>query len=172
MTDRDPATGNATAWHAGTAEETLVRLGVDPERGLAAAEAGARLARHGPNRLPTQGARPAWLRFVLQFHNVLIYVMLVAAAVTAALAHWIDTGVLLTAVIVNAVIGFVQEGKAESALDAIRRMLSLRASVLRDGERLQVDAEQLVPGDLVTLVSGDKVPADLRLVRARGVRAE
>uniref|UniRef100_UPI002899CA09 cation-translocating P-type ATPase n=1 Tax=Diaphorobacter nitroreducens TaxID=164759 RepID=UPI002899CA09 len=161
-----------TPWHALSAGEALQRLQTDDRHGLAHAEVARRLARFGPNRLPAPPRRPAWLRLLQQFHNVLIYVMLAAAAVTAALAHWIDTGVLLGAVIVNAIIGFLQEGKAESALDAIRRMLSHQATVLRGGERQLVAADQLVPGDIVILASGDKVPADLRILTARSLRAD
>ncbi|WP_287924352.1 HAD-IC family P-type ATPase, partial [Diaphorobacter sp.] len=161
-----------TPWHALSAGEALQRLQTDDRHGLAHAEVARRLARFGPNRLPAPPRRPAWLRLLQQFHNVLIYVMLAAAAVTAALAHWIDTGVLLGAVIVNAIIGFLQEGKAESALDAIRRMLSQQATVLRGGERQLVAADQLVPGDIVILASGDKVPADLRILTARSLRAD
>ncbi len=139
-------------------------------RGLSSAAAEARLARHGYNRRPRPAPRPAGLRFLLQFHNVLIYVMLAAAAIVAALGDWIDTGVLLAAVLINACIGFVQEGRAEQALDAIRDLLSLRTTVLRDARRLEIDAERVVPGDLVLLASGDKVPADLRLVEAKGLR--
>jgi magnesium-transporting ATPase (P-type) len=172
MTEAQHSPPATREWHASSAEAVLAQLGVDGGRGLDAGEAQARLERFGPNRLAPPAVRPAWKRLLLQFHNVLIYVMLVAAVVTALLGHWIDTGVLLAAVLVNALIGFIQEGKAEDALAAIRQMLSLRASVLRGGERLQVDADLLVPGDIVTLVSGDKVPADLRLIRAKGVRAE
>ena len=158
-------------WHSLRADTALQQLQSSPTQGLAPEEAARRLAQHGPNRLPQQRKRPAWLRLLLQFHNVLIYVMLVAAAVTAALGHWLDTGVLMGAVIINAIIGFVQEGKAESSLDAIRRMLSLHATVLRGGDRAVVDAETLVPGDVVMLASGDKVPADLRILQAKGLRA-
>uniref|UniRef100_UPI00258FE04A cation-translocating P-type ATPase n=1 Tax=Diaphorobacter sp. TaxID=1934310 RepID=UPI00258FE04A len=161
-----------TPWHALSAGEALQRLQTDDRHGLAHAEVARRLARFGPNRLPAPPRRPAWLRLLQQFHNVLIYVMLAAATVTAALAHWIDTGVLLGAVIVNAIIGFLQEGKAESALDAIRHMLSHQATVLRGGERQLVAADQLVPGDIVILASGDKVPADLRILTARSLRAD
>lgn len=161
-----------SAWHALEASQVLARLEADPERGLASDEVARRLARFGPNQLPAPPRRPAWLRLLAQFHNVLIYVILVAALVTAALGHWIDTGVLMAAVVVNALIGFVQEGNAEASLDAIRRMLSLSCPVLRDGRRRSLPAEQLVPGDIVTLVSGDKVPADLRLIAARGVRVD
>ena len=111
-------------------------------------------------------------RFALQFHNVLIYVLIGSAGITAGLGHWVDTGVILGVVLINAVIGFVQEGKAEKALDAIRSMLSLHAMVLREGRRREIDAAGLVPGDLVLLASGDKVPADLRLLEARSLRVD
>lgn len=112
------------------------------------------------------------MRLLAQFHNVLIYVLLVAAFITALMAHWIDTGVILGVVFINAFIGFIQEGKAENALEGIRKMLSLRAVVLRGGSRHDMDAELLVPGDIVFVKSGDKVPADLRIVRAKNLRAE
>ena len=159
-------------WHALPASAAVQRLATHADLGLSHADVAARQSRFGPNRLPAPPRRPAWLRLLQQFHNVLIYVMLVAALVTAALGHWIDTGVLLGAVIVNAIIGFLQEGKAESALDAIRRMLSPQATVLRGGERQLVAAEQLVPGDIVLLASGDKVPADLRILECRSLLAD
>ena len=140
--------------------------------GLSAAEAARRLAAHGPNRLTPPKKRGPLLRFLLQFHNVLIYVLLGAAGVTAALGHWVDTGVILGVVVINALIGFIQEGKAEKSLDAIRRMLSLHALAMRDGRRQEIDAADLVPGDIVLLASGDKVPADLRLIDARSLRIE
>jgi len=152
--------------------EVVARLQTDDLRGLTHSEVKRRLEQHGPNSLPPPPRRPAWLRLALQFHNVLIYIMLAAAVVTALLGDWVDTGVLLGAVIINAAIGHIQEGKAESALDAIRNMLSMRASVVRDGERMDVPAEALVPGDIVLLASGDKVPADLRILEARNVRAD
>ena len=112
------------------------------------------------------------MRFLLQFHNVLIYVLLAAGMVTVALGHAVDAGVIFGVVVINAAIGFIQEGKAERALDAIRDMLSLHAQVLRDGRRQEVMADTLVPGDIVFLVSGDKVPADLRLLEVRSLRIE
>ena len=165
----DPAP--ATPWHALSVEAVLAALGSSAE-GLSGAEARRRLARHGPNRLPEARPRSAWMRFLAQFHNVLIYVLLVAGATTAALGHWLDTGVILGVVLINALIGFVQEGKAEDALRAIRQMLSPRAMVLRDGRRISLAAEELVPGDVVTLQSGDKVPADLRLIRVKGLQIQ
>ena len=139
--------------------------------GLSGAEAARRLAEHGPNRLPEPPRRNPALRFLAHFHNVLIYVLIGAAAVTAALAHWVDTGVILAVVIVNAVIGFVQEGRAEQAMAAIRDMLAPRSAVLRDGERTSIEAADLVPGDIVLVEAGGRVPADLRLTLARGLKA-
>ncbi|KAB2886038.1 MAG: cation-transporting P-type ATPase [Albidovulum sp.] len=140
--------------------------------GLSTAEADRRLAAHGPNRLPEARTRGPVLRFLGQFNNVLIYVLIGAAIVTGALQHWVDTGVILAVVLANAVIGFLQEGKAETAMAAIRQMLAPRAAVLRDGRRVTVAGDRLVPGDIVLLEAGDKVPADLRLIEARGVAAQ
>ena len=140
--------------------------------GLTATEAAQRLAEHGPNRLPEGQTRGPLRRFLAQFNNVLIYVLIGAAVVTGALQHWIDTGVILAVVLANAVIGFLQEGKAESAMSAIRQMLAPRAAVLRDGRRVTVDGATLVPGDIVLLEAGDKVPADLRVIEARGLAAQ
>ena len=140
--------------------------------GLTEAEAQQRLERFGPNCLPQLRGPGPLRRLLAQFDNVLIYVLLGAAAVTAALAHWVDTAVILGVVVINAVLGFVQEGKAERALDAIRNMLSPQAIAVRGGQRLTVPAEELVPGDLVFLQSGDRVPADLRLVHAKGLQVQ
>ncbi|MCC5975167.1 MAG: HAD-IC family P-type ATPase [Rubellimicrobium sp.] len=157
--------------HAMTPEACLDGLESRPD-GLTKAEARARLERHGPNRLPQARVRGPLMRLLLQFHNLLIYVLIVAAAVTGALGHWIDTGFIIAVVLVNGIIGFVQEGKAEAAMSAIRDMLAPRAAVLRDGQRLTVDGADLVPGDIVLLEPGDKVPADLRLIEARSLAAQ
>ncbi len=170
MVDSHPLS-KSVAWHAETPDDVLAHLDAD-RRGISGEEAGKRLQHYGPNRLTPPRRRGPLQRLLLQFHNVLIYTLLVAAAVTALLGHWVDTAVITGVVLVNAVIGFAQEGKAEKALEAIRRMLSLRATVERDGRRREVPAEELVPGDVVLLASGDKVPADLRLLKARGLRID
>ena len=157
--------------HSRHAEDCLAALHATAE-GLLSSEAARRLSEHGPNRLPEVRGRGPVLRFLLQFHNVLIYVLIGAAVVTAALQHWVDTGVILAVVLANAVIGFVQEGKAEAAMAAIRNMLAPRAAVLRDGQRVTLDGADLVPGDVVLLEAGDKVPADLRVIEARGLAAQ
>ncbi|KFI25526.1 carbonate dehydratase [Haematobacter missouriensis] len=153
-------------WHALTAEAAAGRLGAGTE-GLASAEAAERLTRYGPNDLPEQAARPAIVRLLAQFNNVLIYFLIAAAAAALLLGHPVDAGVILAVVLANAIVGFVQEGKAEQALSAIRALIAPHAVALRDGERMEVDTRDLVPGDVVLLEAGDQVPADLRLLRAR-----
>ena len=159
------------AWHSQPSETVLAEL-QGHSSGLSQAEAGARLETYGLNRLPETAKRSAFVRFLLQFNNVLIYLLLGSAVITVALDHWVDTSVILAVVIVNAIIGFIQEGKAEKAMDAIRHMLAPQASVLRDGERHSIEGEKLVPGDIVLLEAGDKVPADLRLLAAHGLSVE
>jgi len=158
-------------WHSLPAQEVLRALAAD-HAGLSPDEAAQRLQQYGPNRLPAARRDSLLVRFARQFHNVLIYVLLVSALITALLAHWVDCGVIVGVVLINAIIGVIQEGKAEHALDAIRNMLSLNATVLRDGQRHEIPAEQLVVGDMVLLSSGDKVPADLRLMETRQLRVE
>jgi magnesium-transporting ATPase (P-type) len=160
----------AAAWHAEPVCEVVDRLETSEARGLSRAEAKRRLAEYGPNRLPEAKRRGPLMRFLVQFHNPLIYVLLVASAVTFLLGHYADAAVILGVVIINALIGFVQEGKAEQALEAVRAMLASRATVLRDGNRREIDAQDLVPGDIVLLDSGARVPADLRLLRTKNLR--
>lgn len=160
-----------TLWYSIQKDEVLKQLSADWD-GLSEDEANNRLDEHGPNKLPSAKQRSALMRFLLQFHNVLIYVLMVAALITALLGHWIDTWVIVAVILINALIGFVQEGKAEKALDNIKKMLSLHATVMRDGIRVDIDAEDLVPGDIVLLESGDKIPADLRLLDVRNLRVE
>ncbi|MBK1622964.1 cation-transporting P-type ATPase [Afifella marina] len=159
------------AVHAAPLETVFDTFGASRD-GLSTAEADDRLARFGENRLPVAKPRGPLLRFLAQFNNLLIFVLLAAAVVTACLAEWIDMSLILAVVVINAVVGFIQEGRAEKALEAIRGMVSPHASVLRDGRRLTVPVEELVPGDVVLLEAGDRVPADLRLFRARGLRIE
>lgn len=158
-------------WHSVSVEATLEHLQTSTD-GLPQSSVSARLTSYGPNRLPQAARRTAFIRFLQHFHNILIYVLIGSAAITALLGHWVDTGVILAVVVANAVIGFIQEGRAEEAMDAIRHMLAPRANVIRDGARITVDGERLVPGDIVLLESGDKVPADLRLITAHGLSVQ
>lgn len=171
--DSQPPAGVAAprSWHADSVALVLEALGVARE-GLSAETVRERLSKYGPNRLPEPETRSPLARFLSQFHNVLIYVLLVAGLVTAVLGHWVDASVIFGVVVINALIGFIQEGKAENALKAIRQMLSPRAMVMRGGRQVTVPAETVVPGDIVLLQSGDRVPADLRLLRVKGLQIQ
>lgn len=162
----------AIPWYAREAEQVTEKFEVTPASGLSQAEWRQRLERYGANILTPPRKKGPLLRFLLQFHNVLIYVLLGAAAVTLLMRHWLDAGVIFGVVVINALIGFIQEGKAEKALEAIRNMLSQQAMVLREGKRTLIAAEELVPGDIVLLQSGDKVPADLRLLKVKELRID
>ncbi|KAB2928106.1 MAG: cation-transporting P-type ATPase [Dechloromonas sp.] len=157
--------------HALTIGQALERLATD-SGGLNSAEAGRRLDEHGPNRLPSPPRDGFLKRFARHFQDILILILIGAAGITAVLGHWLDTGVILGVVVINAIIGFIQEGKAEAALAGIRKMLSTHAQVLRDGRWQQIDAELLVPGDIARLKSGDRVPADLRLIETTNLSIE
>jgi magnesium-transporting ATPase (P-type) len=159
------------SWHGLPEDEVLQRLETDPA-GLDDAEAARRRARFGPNSLPaTTHVHPLW-RFLGQFNSPLIYFLLAGAAAAALLGHVIDACVILAVVLVNAVVGFLQEGKAERALGAIRDLISPHAAVLRNGGRRAIDVADLVPGDIVVLEAGDRVPADLRLLRVRSLSVD
>ncbi|MHB8911574.1 MAG: cation-translocating P-type ATPase, partial [Lysobacter sp.] len=140
--------------------------------GLDEAQAARRLAEHGRNELPPAPPVHPLRRLLAQFNNALILFLLGAAVVSALLAHWLDAGVILAVVLVNALIGFIQEGRAEQALAVLRSMLAPSARVLRDGNRHRIAVAELVPGDIVLLEAGDRVPADLRLLRVRGMLAD
>ncbi|RDI60197.1 cation-transporting P-type ATPase [Microvirga subterranea] len=168
---RRPVAEGGRLWHALDAADVLAALGASP-KGLSPDEAARRLRAHGPNRLPEHAPHSALRRFLLQFHNLLIYVLLGAGALSALIGHGTDALVILAVVVINAIIGFMQEGRAERALDAIRSMIDPHASVIRDGQRLTLPADEVVPGDLVMLEAGDRVPADLRLLKARSLRID
>ncbi|ANW02211.1 carbonate dehydratase [Bradyrhizobium icense] len=159
------------AWHGISSDAALdaLRTNVD---GLFEHEAARRLETYGPNRLPEGPRRSALTRFLLQFHNLLIYVLLAAGVLAAMIGHGTDALVIFAVVLVNAIIGFIQEGRAEKALDAIRAMIDPHASLIRDGRRVTIAADKVVPGDIVLLEAGDRVPADLRLVKARNLRVD
>src|SRR5262245_2090066 len=138
-------------WHAMPVAEIVQRLATGTEKGLDATEAAARLQEYGPNRLPEGKKRGPFKRFLAQFHNILVYVLLAAGFTKLMLNLWIDAAVILGVVIINALLGFIQEGRAEKALESIRNMLSAEARTLRGGETRMIAAEQLVPGDIVLL---------------------
>src|SRR5215475_6894372 len=171
-TPNTTTSSDAAAWHALSQAEVVKRLATNPEQGLDLSEASARLQKYGPNRLPEGRKRGPFMRFFAQFNNILVYVLLAATFTKLMLNLWIDATIIFAVVVLNALLGFIQEGKAEKALDSIRNMLSAEARVVRGGETRMIPADQLVPGDVVLLESGDKIPADLRLVDAKNLRTE
>ena len=158
-------------WHQLNIEQLWQQLDSD-QQGLAPPQVEQRLQQYGPNQLPQAKSKPAWQRFMLQFHNILIYVLLVSSVITLWLGHVADSLVILAVVLVNALVGFIQEGKAEQAMQSIRQLLAPKAAVIRAGTRQHIQASQLVPGDVVLLEAGDKVPADLRLFRCHGLQIQ
>ncbi len=158
-------------WHALSVEQSLQYLDAC-DAGLSGEQARQRLQLYGRNGLPQRLGLAPWRRFLLQFHNLLIYVLLAAMLMTLALGEWLDSAVIFAVVLINAVIGFIQEGKAEQAMRAIQSLLTVESRARRDGAVLSLAAEQLVPGDVVLLEAGERVPADLRLLQARDLRIE
>ncbi|MDO9316962.1 MAG: HAD-IC family P-type ATPase [Gammaproteobacteria bacterium] len=157
--------------HACTEQELLAELQSGPE-GLDSASAAERLASVGPNRLPEEPPTPAWQRLLRQFRSLFIYVLMLSAGLSVMLGHYVDAGVILAVVIINGIIGFIQEGKAEEALRAILSMTTTVCLVQRDGQLRSMDAAALVPGDLVQLQAGDRVPADMRLLSSKELRCD
>ncbi|MBL4901043.1 MAG: cation-transporting P-type ATPase [Desulfocapsa sp.] len=161
-----------TEWHHLPTEETTTLLTSDRKKGLTPEEAEQRFHRFGANVLTTQQSQSPWMRFLLQFHQPLIYILIAAVVITAALQEWVDSGVILGVVLVNAIIGYIQESKAESALAALAETMVAEATVLRNGLKKRIPSTELVPGDIVLLQAGDKVPADLRLLKIRDLQVD
>jgi Ca2+-transporting ATPase len=162
----------APAWHTLTSDDACARQGVDARLGLSAEEVERRLARTGPNRLAEKPARSAWLRFSDQFKSTLILILIAAAALAYAVGDLKDAVVILVVVVLNAVLGFYQESRAEQSLAALKEMLATKARVRRGGHPAEIDAQALVPGDIVLLEAGDRVPADGRLVEAHNIEID
>ncbi|MCJ7601793.1 MAG: HAD-IC family P-type ATPase, partial [Desulfobulbaceae bacterium] len=159
-------------WHHLPADEVVDLLGSDPGKGLDLFEIKHRLEYFGPNTISVRkGKGPLW-RFLLQFHQPLIYILIAAGVTTAVLQEWVDSGVIFGVVIVNAFIGFIQESKAVNALAALARTMTTEATVLRYGEKKRIAATDLVVGDIVFLQGGDKVPADMRLLQMRELQID
>ena len=172
MTLADPGAPSGDAHHALTAHEVLLIMGSDPERGLSDDEARRRFDRFGPNRLPSVSGGGWLLRVARQFHNPLIYVLVVAGLVTLSLGEFVESVVIFGVVLVNAVVGYLQESRAEAALEALGEMVRTSARVVRSDRTSVVDSEALVPGDVVRIEAGDKVPADLRLTSETDVEVD
>lgn len=159
-------------WHHLPDAEVLQLLETSPEQGLDTFEVGHRQTQFGPNTITQKKGKSPLLLFLLQFHQPLVYILLGAAAVTGVLQEWVDSGVILGVVLVNAIIGFIQEAKAVKAIEALSHSMTITATVLRGGERRQIPATELVPGDIVMLQSGDKVPADVRILSSRELQID
>lgn len=158
--------------HHVTAQAALEILATDAERGLTTLEVRHRQERFGPNKITERRGRSPLVRFLLQFNQPMIYILLAATAVTFILGEWVDAGVIFAVIVVNAIVGFLQEAKALSAISALAKGLSSEATVVRDGSRQRIPAELLVPGDIVLLQSGDRVPADMRLLAVRELQID
>jgi len=158
--------GTDLIWHAVPVEPLLRHFALDPQQGLDAGAVQRARSIHGPNALPEPPPKPLWRSFARQFKSPLIYILFVAAVLAVALGHHGDAGVILAVVLVNALIGSFQEGRAERSMAALQRLAALRVRVQRDGGELVVEARELVPGDTVLLAAGDAVAADARLVDA------
>ena len=159
-------------WHHLPTDEITTLLVSDRNKGLTPEEAKQRLHRFGANALTAKQGQSAWMRFLLQFHQPLIYILIAAGIITAALQEWVDSGVIFGVVLVNAIIGYIQESKAESALAALADTMVAEATVLRNGGKKRIPSTELVLGDIVLLQAGDKVPADLRLLKLRDLQVD
>ena len=163
---------HSRSYHAVTSQEIIERLGSCADMGLAPEDVARRYEQYGWNELQLKPGKPAWLRFLLQFNQPLLYILLLAGAVKAFLGSWTNAWVIWGVTLINAIIGYVQEAKAEGAIASLAKAVTTETTVLREGQPLRIPSRELVPGDLVMLVSGDKVPADLRLLRARNLQID
>ena len=159
-------------WHYLEEEEVLRLLGSDRDTGLDLFEVKHRQEHFGPNALtPSKGTHPV-MQFLLQFHQPLVYILLLAGAVTGFLGEWVDAGVILGVVLVNALIGYLQESKAVRAIEALAKTIKTESVVIREGRKQTLSAAEIVPGDIIVLKSGDKVPADVRMLHARDMQID
>ena len=166
-----PATAGRS-WYSRSPDEVTAALGVDPATGLTAARAAELLAANGPNALPEEKPKPGWRRFLDEYRSYMQIILVAAAVVSLAIQQW-STGVLLLLLtVLNAVVGLRQEGKAESAMNALKSMMKATARVRRDGAEAQIPAEELVVGDVVLITAGDQVPADGRIIAASALQID
>jgi Ca2+-transporting ATPase len=163
---------NDVKWYALSAQEVATALGVDPAVGLSADRAAEFLQVHGPNALPEEKAVPGWRRFIDQYRAYMQIILSVAAIVSLAIKEWSTAVVLIVLTLFNAVVGLRQEGKAESAMNALKSMMKATARVRRGGIEAEIPAEQLVVGDVVLIAAGDQVPADGRIVEASSLQID
>lgn len=166
------AIADQPAWHQLSAEEVVQLLEADLDDGLPDEEVRRRRGKFGPNHLTVKKGRSEWIRFLLQFRAPLVYILVAATIVTAMLGEWVDSSVIFGVVLINAIVGYIQEARAEKAISSLARMVQTQTTVRRGGRKQRVPSEELVPGDIVLLESGDKVPADLRLFLVRSLQVD
>ncbi|MBD2181358.1 HAD-IC family P-type ATPase [Planktothrix sp. FACHB-1355] len=159
-------------WHNLPEDKVAIILETDLENGLLASEIAERQREFGLNQLTVKEGKPAWLKFILQFNQPLLIILVCAGAIKAILGEWINAGVIWGVTTTNAIISFTQEAQAENAIAALASAVRTEATVIRDGKKLKISSEELVPGDIVLLTSGDKVPADLRLIKVRDLQID
>lgn len=159
-------------WHAMEIAQAIACLETDLDKGLSSAQVEQRLADFGANELTGKKSKPWWLKFLLQFNQPLLIILLCAGLVKAITGSFVNAGVIWGVTTTNAMIGFIQESKAEGAIAALAQAITTETTVIRDGQKLRIPSRDLVPGDIVLLASGDKVPADLRLVQARNLQVD
>ena len=164
------ADDNRIAWHALASAEVVRRLETDAAAGLAQSQAAARLAELGPNQLQESPPPPWWRKLLRQFQDLVILILLAAAVISGLVGEWADTAAIVAIVLVNGLIGFLQEERARQALAALKQLSAPEARVTRDGETRSLPADQLVPGDRIELEAGDNVPADARLLKSASLR--
>lgn len=172
VTPVTPGPGSERFWHHWSAEAVAKLLDVKTSTGLSAEEVTRRRKTSGPNHVTARRGTPPWVKFLRQFNQPLVYILLAAVGVTAFLGEWLDSTVIFGVVFINASVGFLQEAKAENAIAALAKMVATETTVRRDGRTLRIPSEELVPGDVVLLHSGDRVPADLRLFHVRNLHAD
>ncbi|MBD2255081.1 HAD-IC family P-type ATPase [Nostoc parmelioides] len=167
-----PGEKQPTVWHSLEISEAIARLQTDAEIGLSRTQAQHLLTSGGANELTGKKGKPWWLKFLLQFNQPLLIILLCAGLVKALSGSLVNAGVIWGVTTTNAIIGFIQEAKAESAIAALAKAITTEATIIRDGQKIRVPSRELVPGDVVLLTSGDKVPADLRLIQARNLQID
>ncbi len=163
---------HSRSYHALPEYEIIQSFDSSVETGLTSEDVAHRYAQYGWNELQFKPGKPAWLRFLLQFHQPLLYILLLAGMVKAFLGSWTNATVIWGVTLINAIISYVQEAKAEGAIASLTKAVATETTVLREGQPLRIPSRELVPGDLILLVSGDKVPADLRLLRVRNMQVD
>src|SRR6476646_6022178 len=162
----------SSRWHALSAAQVATAIGVNPRVGLTARTAAARLQENGPNVLPEEKPKPGWRRFLDEYRSYMQIILIAAAIVSMVVQEWGTAVLLLALTVLNAVVGLRQQGKAESAMNALKSMMRATARVRRDGSEAQIPAEQVVVGDVVLIAAGDEVPADGRIIAASALQID